>query len=150
ITALIIESGGLLPFCARLAKREIAVPAPATGPRAMTLAEKILASKLVGGAGGYVKPHDAVLVKVDAGYSHEFTTAQVDFFLADEYGGDYKLKDPAKFAVFEDHLIYATGVPAMAKFADKIERLREIQRAFAVKTGVRNYSAVDGVSPGIC
>ena len=38
----------------------------------------------------------------------------------------------------------------MAKFADKIEKLRELQRAFAAKTGVRNYSAVDGVSPGIC
>jgi 3-isopropylmalate/(R)-2-methylmalate dehydratase large subunit len=150
ITALIIESGGLLPFCARLAKGEVSVPAPATGPRAMTLAEKILAGKLVGGGGGSVKPGDAVLVRVDAGYSHEFTTAQVDFFLAEEYGADYKLKDPSKFAVFEDHLIYATGVPSMAKFADKIERLREMQRAFAAKTGVRNYSAVDGVSPGIC
>ena len=52
--------------------------------------------------------------------------------------------------MFEDHLIYATGVPSMAKFADKIEKLRELQRAFAAKTGVRNYSAVDGVSPGIC
>jgi 3-isopropylmalate/(R)-2-methylmalate dehydratase large subunit len=97
-----------------------------------------------------VKPGDAVLVKVDAGYSHEFTTAQVDFFLAAEYGADYKVPDPSKFAVFEDHLIYATGVPSMARFADKIERLRELQRAFAARTGVRNYSAEDGVSPGIC
>ena len=80
----------------------------------------------------------------------QFTTAQVDFFLVEEYGGDYKLKDPSKFAVFEDHLIYATGVPSMAKFADKIERLREVQREFVARTGVRNYSAVDGVSPGIC
>jgi homoaconitase/3-isopropylmalate dehydratase large subunit len=150
ITALIIESGGLLPFCARLANKQVSVPAPTTGPRPMTLAEKILASKLVGGGGAYVKPGDAVLVRVDAGYSHEFTTAQVDFFLSEEYGADYKLKDPSKFAVFEDHLIYATGVPSMAKFADKIERLREMQRTFAAKTGVRNYSAVDGVSPGIC
>src|SRR5882724_12364173 len=38
----------------------------------------------------------------------------------------------------------------MAKFADKIERLRVVQREFAAKTGVRNFSAVDGVSPGIC
>jgi 3-isopropylmalate/(R)-2-methylmalate dehydratase large subunit len=90
-----------------------------------------------------------VLVRVDAGYSHEFTTAQVDKFLTDEYG-NYELKNPSKFAVFEDHLIYATGVPSMAKFAPKIEKLRELQRAFAAKTGVRNYSAVDGVSPGIC
>ncbi|MDB4952541.1 MAG: aconitate hydratase domain protein [Myxococcales bacterium] len=149
ITALIIESGGLLPFCARLSRGEIKVPPTGTAPRPMTIAEKILAAKLVPGQGSHVKPGDAVLVKVDAGYSHEFTTAQVDLFLGTEYG-DYKLDNPAKFAVFEDHLIYATGVASMAKFAPKIDRLRELQRAFAAKTGVRNYSAVDGVSPGIC
>jgi len=150
ITALIIESGGLLPFCARLARREITVPPPATAPRPMNLTEKILAGKLLPGQGSYVAPGDAVLVKVDAGYSHEFTTAQVDKFLADEYGADYQLKDPAKFAVFEDHLIYATGVASMARFADKIENLRELQRGFATRTSVRNYAAVGGVSPGIC
>lgn len=149
ITALIIESGGLLPFCARLSRHEITVPAPGTAPRPMNITEKILAAKLLPGQGTHVKPGDAVLVKVDAGYSHEFTTAQVDKFLTDEYG-DYKLQNPTKFAVFEDHLIYATGVPSMAKFAPKIEKLRELQKAFAAKTGVRNYSAVDGVSPGIC
>ena len=149
ITALIIESGGLLPFCARLAKDEIAVPAITTAARPMTIAEKILAAKLLPGQGTHVKPGDAVLVRVDAGYSHEFTTAQVDFFLANEYG-DYKLQNPSKFAVFEDHLIYATGVASMAKFADKIEKLRELQRSFVAKTGVRNFSAIDGVSPGIC
>jgi 3-isopropylmalate/(R)-2-methylmalate dehydratase large subunit len=150
ITALIIESGGLLRFCARLAKHEITVPPTGTPPGPMNLAEKILASKLLPGQGTHVKPGDAVLVKVDAGYSHEFTTAQVGFFLEQEYGPDYRVKDPSKFAVFEDHLIYATGVASMAKFADKIERLRTMQRAFAAKTGVRNFSAEDGVSPGIC
>src|SRR5215510_12850610 len=150
ITALIIESGGLLPFCARLARSDIAVPPTGTAPRPMNLTEKILAAKLLPGQGSHVKPGDAVLVKVDAGYSHEFTTAQVDKFLIDEYGAGYRLVDPARFAVFEDHLIYATGVAAMARFADKIEALRELQRRFAAATGVRNYSAVDGVSPGIC
>jgi 3-isopropylmalate/(R)-2-methylmalate dehydratase large subunit len=149
ITALIIESGGLLPFCARLAKKEIRVPAPGTAPRPMNITEKILAAKLLPGQGTHVKPGDAVLVRVDAGYSHEFTTAQVDKFLTDEYGA-YKLQNPSKFAVFEDHLVYATGVASMAKFADKIEKLRVLQRAFADKTGVRNYTAKDGVSPGIC
>jgi len=150
ITALIIESGGLLLFCARLAKHEIVVPPTGTQRRPMNLTEKILAAKLLPGQGDHVAPGDAVLVKVDAGYSHEFTTAQVDKFLVDEYGAGYQLKDPTKFAVFEDHLIYATGVASMAKFAGKIEKLRELQRAFAVATGVRNYSAIDGVSPGIC
>ncbi len=149
ITTQIIESGGLLPFCARLAKGELSVPATGTAPRPMNITEKILAAKLLPGQGTHVKPGDAVLVKVDAGYSHEFTTAQVDFFLAAEYG-DYKLQNPSKFAVFEDHLIYATGVTSMMKFAPLIEKLRERQVAFATKTGVRNFSAVDGVSPGIC
>src|SRR5207302_1719097 len=128
------ESGGLLPFCARLAKGEISVPPATTPPRPMNLTEKILAAKLLPGQGTHVKPGDAVLVRVDAGYSHEFTTAQVDMFLAGEYGAGYQLKDPSKFAVFEDHLIYATGVPSMAKYADKIEKLRDVQRAFAAKT----------------
>jgi 3-isopropylmalate/(R)-2-methylmalate dehydratase large subunit len=149
ITALIIESGGLLPFCARLSRNEITVPRTGTAPRPMNITEKILAAKLSPGQGAHVKPGDAVLVKVDAGYSHEFTSAQVDKFLTDEYG-EYKLENPARFAVFEDHLIYATGVASMAKFAPKIEKLRELQTAFAAKTGVRNYCAVDGVSPGIC
>jgi 3-isopropylmalate/(R)-2-methylmalate dehydratase large subunit len=149
ITTLIIESGGLLPFCARLAKKQISVPAPGTAKRPMNLAEKIIATKLLPGQGQYVKPDDAVLVRVDAGYSHEFTTAQVDKFLTDEYG-EYKVANPSKFAVFEDHLIYATGVASMAKFAPKIEELRRLQKAFAAKTGVRNFSAEDGVSPGIC
>jgi 3-isopropylmalate/(R)-2-methylmalate dehydratase large subunit len=150
VTVLIIESGGLLPFCARLAAGEIRVPPTGTTERPMNLAEKILAAKLLPGQAPFVKPGDAVLVRVDAGYSHEFTTAQVDLFLRNEYGADYKLKDPSKFAVFEDHLIYATGVPSMAKFADKIETLRRGQAAFAARTGVRSYVAVNGVSPGIC
>ncbi len=150
ITQLIIESGGLFPFCQRLADGAIAPPRADTAPRAMTLAEKILAKKLMPGQGAHVEPGDAVLVAVDGGYSHEFTTAQVHHFLADEYGPDYKIKDPSKFAVFEDHLIYADGVPRMAPYSMKIERLRRLQREFQAHTGVRNFNAVDRVSPGIC
>jgi 3-isopropylmalate/(R)-2-methylmalate dehydratase large subunit len=150
ITKLIIESGGLLPFCDKVAKKTIALPTPKTAPRPMNLAEKILAHKLVPGQGAHVAPGDAVMVKVDGGYSHEFTSAQVGFFLEDAYGKDYKIKDSSKFAVFEDHLIYADGVPRMAPYSLKIDRLRRLQRAFQAHTGVRNYNAVDGVSPGIC
>ena len=32
----------------------------------------------------------------------------------------------------------------------KVETLRELQKVFQAHTGVRDYSAVDGVSPGIC
>jgi 3-isopropylmalate/(R)-2-methylmalate dehydratase large subunit len=91
-----------------------------------------------------------VCVRVDGGYSHEFTTAQVHAFLSEEYGAGYSVASPAKFAVFEDHLIYADGVPRMAPFAAKIQVLRDMQRAFQQQTGVQDYAAKDGVSPGIC
>jgi len=91
-----------------------------------------------------------VCVKVDGGYSHEFTTAQVHYFLEQEYGPAYALADASKFAVFEDHLIYADGVPKMAPFSPKIQLLRDLQREFQAKTGVQDYAARDGVSPGIC
>src|SRR6185295_3665496 len=93
---------------------------------------------------------DAVCVRVDGGYSHEFTTAQVDYFLEQEYGPGYALADPRKFAVFEDHLIYADGVAKMAPFSPKIQVLRDKQRRFQQKTGVQDFSAREGVSPGIC
>ncbi|WP_428261848.1 aconitase family protein [Haliangium sp.] len=150
ITALIIESGGLFRFCQRLDAGEITLPKPNTPARPMNMAEKVLARHLLPGQGEHVKPGDAVLVRVDGGYSHEFTSAQVHFFLEEEYGSDYQLKDPSRFAVFEDHLIYADGVAKMRPFSAKIETLREMQRQFQAHTGVQNFNAVDGVSPGIC
>jgi len=151
VTRMVIEHGGLFPFTEAYRRGEVRVPPLRTGPRPMTLAEKILAGHLVGVLGpAWVKPGDAVCVRVDGGYSHEFTTAQVHHFLEQEHGKGYRLANPARFAVFEDHLIYADGVPRMAPFAPKIERLREMQRVFQRHTGVQDFSAVDGTSPGIC
>jgi len=151
VTCKVIEAGGLFPFTKSYARGEVALPAPGSAPRPMTLAEKILARHVVGASGAvFVMPGDAVCVRVDGGYSHEFTTAQVHYFLEQEYGPDYRLANPTRFAVFEDHLIYADGVPRMAPFAAKIERLRDIQRAFQKHTGVQDFSARNGVSPGIC
>ncbi|HKI01431.1 MAG TPA: aconitase family protein [Thermoanaerobaculia bacterium] len=150
ITQIVIRQGGLFPFSKALAAGEIELPKPATGPRPMTMAEKILARHMLGEGPHYVKPGDAVVVSVDGGYTHEFTTAQVHYFLEQEYGKDYRVKDPGKFAVFEDHLIYADEVPKMRAFVDKIETLRELQRDFQRHTGVRDYSAKDRISPGIC
>ena len=152
VTQLILESGGILPFAKKMANGEVTLPQASTEPRPMTMAEKMIANKLLGqnGAACYVSPGDAVIASVDGGYSHEFTTAQVHEFLSAEYGADYSLPNPPKFAVFEDHLLYATGVPRFGPFADKIQTLRDLQVTFQQHTGVRDYSAKDGVSPGIC
>ena len=146
-----LEAGGLFPFAKAVARGEASVDAPSTPKRPMTMAEKIIASHLVGAAdGACVKPGDSCLVKVDGGYSHEFTTAQVHYFLQNEYGDDYTIPNPPKFGVFEDHLLYATGVKKMMPFAGLIQTLRDLQNEFQRHTGVRDYSAKDGISPGIC
>ena len=153
ITQLIIKEGGLFPFAKAVERGGLQVPVPNTPARPMTMGEKILARHLVGAKSGedaYVKPGDAVVVEVDGGYTHEFTTAQVHYFLEEEYGPDYTIKNPQKFAVFEDHLIYADDVARMRPFMDKIQTLRDLQRDFQQHTGCRDFSAVDNISPGIC
>jgi 3-isopropylmalate/(R)-2-methylmalate dehydratase large subunit len=151
ITRLVIGWGGLFPFSKAVAQGEVALPQPATGPRPMTMAEKILARHLVAARGPrHVKPGDAVVVEVDGGYSHDYTTAQVHYFLEQEYGSDYAIRNPEKFAVFEDHLIYADEVDRMRPFLPKVETLRELQRQFQSHTGARDYSAKGRRSPGIC
>jgi len=152
VSSLILENGGILPFAKRLKEGTVVLPEFSTQERPMTMIEKLVSNKLLGtnGKKRFVKPGDAVLAQVDGGYSHEFTTAQVHTFLANEYGEDYDVPNPAKFAVFEDHLLYATGVPRFGKFADKIQTLRDMQNSFQEHTGVRDYSAKDGISPGIC
>ena len=152
VTRAILESGGLFAFAKRFAAGEIAVPSPPTTKRSMTMTEKILAVHLVNDGRGeeYVKPGDLCLVRVDGGYSHEFTTAQVDDFLRREYGPDYAVAAPEKFAVFEDHLIYADEVAKMRPFLGKIQTLRDMQRAYQRHTSCRDFSATDNISPGIC
>ena len=152
VTRLIVENGGILPFARKLGDGEVSLPELNTGPRPMTMVEKMVSNKLLGknGSARYVKPGDAVLSQVDGGYSHEFTTGQVHEFLKEEYGDDYTLPNPSKYAVFEDHLLYATGVPRFGRFTEKIQTLRDMQDVFQQHTGVRDYSAEDGISPGIC
>jgi 3-isopropylmalate/(R)-2-methylmalate dehydratase large subunit len=149
VTRMILELGGLFPFSKALLEGRITVPRPATPPRPQTIAEKVLGAHLVGGPGP-VKPGDVAMALVDGGYSHEFTTAQVHHFLQQEFGPGYRVVNPDKFAVFEDHLLYADGVKRMAPFADKIATLRRLQTEFMRHTGVRDYQARAGVSPGIC
>ena len=151
VTKLIIENGGLFPFAEKLKTEQISLPPLDTPKCPMTMAEKIIARNLVGQPPEQcVKPHDPVIAQVQGGYSHEFTTAQVHTFLKGEYGDNYSLPNPAKFAVFEDHLLYADHNPKFVPHMNKVQTLRDLQVEFQKHTGVRDYSAKNGVSPGIC
>src|SRR5262245_41399590 len=54
ITRQLIEHGGLFKFASALARGEVRVPPPDTKPRAMTMAEKILARHALGAGAGAV------------------------------------------------------------------------------------------------
>ena len=151
VTRLIIEAGGLFPFAEKLTKKQISLSPLDTEDRPMTMAEKIISRNLVGQKEGQcVQPNDPVIAQVQGGYSHEFTTAQVHTFLTEEYGEDYSLPNPSKFAVFEDHLLYAAHNPKFVPHMNKVQTLRDLQVKFQKHTNVRDYSAINGVSPGIC
>lgn len=144
----IVKAGGLFAFLN-------AFPKPLTKngsnrPRPMTMAQKIMATKLVGANDEALFSHQSAIFKVDSGYSHEFTTAQVHQFLRAEYGNDYQIKNAAQFAAFEDHLIYADHVVKYAPFLPLIEDLRRLQKEFITMHGIRDYSAINQESPGIC
>ena len=151
VTQLILERGGLFPFAKALKSEELHLPPLNTPSKPMTMAEHIISRNLVGQPEGQcVKPGDPVIAQVQGGYSHEFTTAQVHTFLQEEYGSEYALPNPSKFAVFEDHLLYAHHNPKFVPFMHKVQTLRDLQVEFQKHAGVRDYSATDGVSPGIC
>ncbi|MCG8460851.1 MAG: aconitase family protein, partial [Holophagales bacterium] len=150
ITRLIIRHGGLFPFAKALAAGQVEIPAHGTGERPMNMSEKILSRHLLGDSRPYVAPGDAVLVEVDGGYSHDFTSAQVHYFLQQEYGEDYRIRDPERFAAFEDHLVYADEVPRFLRFLPEIGTMRELQREFQSHSRVGDYLVKDGKSPGIC
>lgn len=150
ITQLIIRHGGLFPFAKALARGDVEIPRHGTDERAMNMTEKILAAHLMGEGERYVAAGDPILVSVDGGYSHDFTSAQVHHFLQQEYGNDYRIRNPERFAAFEDHLVYADEVPRFGKFLGNIGTMRDLQRQFQEHSQVNDFLVDDGKSPGIC
>ena len=150
ITREIVRYGGLFAFARALDAGEVSIPPHGTGERPMTMSEKILARHLMGEGPRFVKPGDAVLVEVDGGYSHDFTSAQVHYFLQQEYGEDYRIRHPERFAAFEDHLVYADEVDRMRPFLVNVNTMRDLQRDFQAHSSVGDYLAKNGRSPGIC
>ena len=127
--------------------------AATTGPRPMNMAEKILAAKLYGRAAGapaYVKPGDAVmrarrrrlLARVHHRAGPLLPREGVRRRLQAGGPGEVRgLRGPP-------HLRRRRAGDGAVRRQDR-EAARDAARVPA-KTGVRDFSAVDGVSPGIC
>src|SRR5579883_26940 len=108
----VVRHGGLFRFMeARAEGRETDAPID-TPARAMTIAEKILARHMKTQHGA-VKPGDAGFIQVDAGFSHDYTTAPADAMIRAALGRAPRIKNPASIHTFPDHLTLAGNLPGI-------------------------------------
>jgi 3-isopropylmalate/(R)-2-methylmalate dehydratase large subunit len=144
----IILAGGLFNFLNQQKNTHKRKTPPIS--QALTMAQKIMAKKLISGDSHALLTHQTTIACVDGGYSHEFTSAQVHKFLEREYGENYVIKNAHQFAAFEDHLVYADHVKKYAAFMPLINELRKTQKEFIIRNNIKDYSATNNISPGIC
>ena len=146
----IARYGGLFRFMdARSRGQETDRPID-TPPRPMTIAEKILARHMKT-IHGTVKPGDSGFIQVDAGFSHDYTTAPAAALIRSALGREPNMKDPDSIHTFPDHLTLAGSLPGVTSEAlAGIRDLREGQKRLARETGIHFHATASGGSTGIC
>ncbi len=165
IAAEIVRHGGLFAYNkARLAGTTVPT-ATSTAKRPMTLCEKIIANRAIAdaktGALGVtaVKPGDALFVRTDVRFSHEYVTPMAEALFKMGLGEDAKINDPKSVFAFRDHLTFLDRVMPQKHIdmglKEQAASLATVQQKFADTQGVRLYGEVerDGKtvgSEGIC
>jgi len=153
LSRAIVEAGGLFAYNrARLC----GAPGPALpkhAPRPMTLAEKILAAHAVRDAEQgelglpAVAPGDALFARTDLRFSHEYVTPMADALFRAGFGEEARVADPDSLVLFRDHLTFLESVmPAAHRALGLVDQARElatVQRAFALRHGVRLFGEVE-------
>jgi len=149
ITRGIIEHGGLFQYNVARLQGKVAVSVPASPPRPMTLAEKIIARHWVAdlatdrvGVPG-VRPGDEGFVRTDIRFSHEYVTPMAAIFWRDYVGPDEKVADPGSIFFFRDHLTFLelamTDERKAEGLLDVALELKKKQEEFAAEQGIRLY-----------
>ena len=153
LTAELIRRGGLFKL-ARARKDGWSPTRPATAPRPMTYAEKIIARASAGNFGA-VRAGDAIFVKADWRYAHEYVTPMCISFLGREMGDQIALHDRASIVCFGDHLpfIHLSMSPERRArgLLEAAQALAKVQKQFCETHGLRlhGYLADRDGSEGI-
>jgi len=165
IAAEIVRHGGLFDYNkARLAGKT-APPAVTTQARPMTLCEKIISNRAIADATtgrlgvAAVKPGDALFVRTDVRFSHEYVTPMAEALFKMGVGEDATVHDPSSVFAFRDHLTFLDRVMPQKHIdmglKDQAASLATVQERFTKAQGVKLYGEVerDGRtvgSEGIC
>jgi 3-benzylmalate isomerase len=174
ITRQVIEYGGLFPFNVARMQGKVSVPAIATGPRPMTLAEKIFAKHMVRASGvrsqesgtdhrqpttdyrAFVKPGDTGFTGVDLRFSHEYVTPMAAIFYEHFVGKGVPVNDRDSIKFFRDHLTFLDEVMSEEKrkmgLLDLATQLKFKQQDFAKDQGIQLHGELKDRkgSEGIC
>lgn len=157
----VVKAGGLFEYNKKRMAGELKPPAIETSPRPMTMVEKIIAAHAVvdakSGTIGVpaVAPGDALFVRTDVRFSHEYVTPMADSLFRQGFGADATITDRESVFTFRDHLTYLGDVMAPEKRAmgllEHAEGLATTQEKFANKHGLKLYGEVpEGGSEAIC
>jgi 3-isopropylmalate/(R)-2-methylmalate dehydratase large subunit len=152
ISADVVRFGGLFAYNRARLAGEVAPPAITTPKRAMTLAEKIIAAHAIVDAKTgklgvpAVAPGDALFVRTDVRFSHEYVTPMAESLFVAAMGKDAKLTDPASVWAFRDHLTFLDLVMPEAHvkmgLKEQAKKLAVVQEEFTSRHGVKLYGEV--------
>lgn len=146
-SADIMRSGGLLSYLSAIEQRRLQIPEHATPKRPMTIAEKVIAAKVLNKdrtvGKNEVQPGEEYIVIPDRYYGYELQSSAVIKSLAIEFGPDIPIKHPEKVSLDNDHT---------ALLSSEVTRLlRQGQAEFANKLGITVYEADPKLgAPAIC
>ncbi len=161
ISADIVRCGGLFEYNKKRLSGAITPPSITTEARAMTIAEKIIAAHAIldaqAGTQGVnaVKPGDALFVRTDVRFSHEYTTPMADALFRSGFGQDAVVSEPTSVFTFRDHLTFLRDVMPEEKrkmgLLDNANGLATTQEAFAKRHSLKLYGENPaGGSEAIC
>lgn len=161
ISADIVRAGGLFAYNRARMAGEIQPTLPQTEKRPMTMVEKIIAAHAVVDAKAgelgveAVKPGDALFVRTDVRFSHEYVTPMADSLFRQGFGPEAEVTAPGSVFTFRDHLTFLGDVMDEKKRAmgllEHADGLATTQESFASKHGLKLYGEVEGGgSEAIC
>jgi 3-isopropylmalate/(R)-2-methylmalate dehydratase large subunit len=142
----VLAAGGLLRLGKARLDGSVRTKAPMRRSRPMTLVEKIAASHAVVDEGRSVgvpsvAPGDAVFVRADLRFSHEYVTPMADALLRLGFGDAARVEDPDSVLLFRDHLTFVDEVharePRRLPLLEQARLLALAQADFAKRQGIR-------------
>jgi len=160
ISADVVEFGGLFAYNKARLAGEVAPPVLETPARPMTLCEKIIAAHAVVDAKTdrvgvtAVQPGDALFVRTDVRFSHEYVTPMAESFFRAGLGPDATVTEPESVYAFRDHLTFLDKIMPEAHIKlglrEQAASLATVQEAFANRQGIKLYGEVvrDGKTVG--